>query len=85
MTVHYRDTQPESENVLIDLIRGASTAQRISRVRSLSESTIELSRRAIRRANPNLGEDELSLTFISYHYGEALAKRLRKYLAEKQQ
>jgi hypothetical protein len=74
------DTHPKIEELLISLIRNTSTAKRISRVRSLSESTIGLSRRAIKRANPDLNKKELNLKFVSYHYGENLAGLLREYM-----
>lgn len=74
------DTHPKIEELQISLIRSSSTAKRISSVRSLSESTIRLSRRAIMRANPDLDKKELNLKFISYHYGEKLAGLLREYM-----
>ncbi len=73
------DTHPKIEELLISLIRNTSTAKRISRVRSLSESTIGLSRRAIKRANPDLNKKELNLKFVSY-YGKNLAGLLREYM-----
>ena len=77
------DTNEKMEALQISLIRGASIAQRISLVRSLSKSTMLLSRRAIRRANPDLDKRELDLKFVEYHYGKELADRLRKYLDRK--
>ena len=77
------DTRPETEEVWVSLIRGSSVARRISSVRSLSESTMQLSRRAIMRANPGLDERELSIKFVSYHYGEKLAELLREYMDRK--
>ena len=74
------DTRLGAENAQISLLRRASVAKRISRVRSLSQTTIQLSRRAISRANPELGEQELNLIFVAYHYGDDLADRLRRYL-----
>ncbi|MGE0083314.1 MAG: hypothetical protein AB7S75_02730 [Desulfococcaceae bacterium] len=74
------DTHPEAEKVLISLIQTLTTAQKISRVRSLSQSTILLSRRAITRVNPDLDKNELTLKFISYHYGEKLANSLREFM-----
>ena len=74
------DTCLTVEEVQISLIRQASAAKRISRVRSLSQTTIQLSRRAISRANPELSERELNLVFVAYHYGDDLAKRLREYM-----
>jgi hypothetical protein len=77
------DTHPKIEELQIALIRSSSIAKRISIVRSLSESTIQLSRRAIMRANPHVDKKELDLKFISYHYGEKLAGLLREYLKTK--
>ncbi len=77
------DTHPKIEELQIALIRSTSIAKRISIVRSLSESTIQLSRRAIMRANPHVDKKELDLKFISYHYGEKLAGLLREYLKTK--
>ena len=74
------DTHPRMEELQVSLIRSASTARRISSVRSLSESAIRLSRRAIKRANPDLNEKELNLKFVSYHYGEDLADLLHEYM-----
>jgi len=74
------DTSPETEKILIALIRKASPAQRFSRVRSLSKTMIQLSWRAISRANPDLSESEIDLLFVAHHYGEDLANRLRTYL-----
>jgi hypothetical protein len=74
------DTHPEIEKVLISLIQNSSVAKRISKVRSLSESTIKLSRRAIMRANPGLDKTELNFKFISFHYGEKLAALFREHM-----
>ncbi|MBI5193946.1 MAG: hypothetical protein HZA08_10965 [Nitrospirae bacterium] len=77
------DTYPEAENIQISLIRKATIAKRVSRTRSFSQSIIQLSRKAIKRANPKLNERELILTFIAYHYGTELSDRLREYLDQK--
>ena len=80
MTTQSPDTHPEIEKRLISLIRNLSNAEKLSMVRSLSSNAMKLSKRAIRRANPDLDEKELDLKFVSLHYGEELAVRLRKYL-----
>jgi hypothetical protein len=77
------DTNPEAEKVQISLIRQASVAKRASIMRSLSETVITLSRRAIARANPDLSEPEINLKFVSVHYGEDLANRVRESLINK--
>jgi len=77
------DTNPEADKIQVLLIRKASVAKRISRMRSLSQTTIQLSRRALLRPNPKLSERELNLKFVSLHYGKDLANRLCKYMERK--
>ncbi len=78
------DTCPQSEKVQIELIRESSVSRRVSRVRSLSQTTMYLSRRAIQRTNPFLSEREVDLAFVANHYGEKLAERLRLYMGREQ-
>lgn len=77
------DTAPEAEKVQIELIRKSSVSRRIATVRSLSQTTMYLSRRAIQRTNPSLSEREVDLAFVVYHYGDDLAERLRSYMESK--
>ena len=77
------DTLPKAEKFQISLIRKASTAKRMSLMRSLSKTVIQLSRRAISRANPGLNEEEVNLIFVANNYGDDLAKRLSKYLKQR--
>ena len=72
------DTNPKMEAIQISLIRKSSIARRISRLRSLSQTVIQLSQRAIMRANPGLSEQELEYKFVAYHYGKELADRLKR-------
>lgn len=74
------DTHPEVEKIQISLLRKESTAQKFSRVRSLSNTALQLSRRAVARANKNLNEKQINLLFIHYQYGEEVASRVEKYL-----
>ena len=83
MKTQSRDTRPEIEEIQISLIRNASIARKVSVVRSLSETTMRLSRKAIARANPGLNDRELDLKFVEYHYGKALANNLREYMDRK--
>ena len=77
------DTHPEAEKVQIQLIRQASVTQRIIRMRSLTSSLMQLSKKAIRRANPRASQDELDVLFVKYHYGEELAVRFQAYLQQR--
>lgn len=54
-------------------------------MRSISNTAIELSRRAISRANPGANEEQLKLIFVVHHYGQELADRLQKHLKQKRQ
>ncbi len=77
------DTHPDAERVQIELIRKKTISQRFAMVRSLTAFTIDLSRRAITKANSNLDEDEVRLKYIELFYGEDLAKRVADYLAKR--
>ena len=79
------DTAPQAEKVHIELIRKSSVSKRVSIARSLSQTTLYLSRRAIQRANPFLTEREVDLAFVANHYGQDLAERLRLYLEHQQE
>ncbi len=74
------DTHPKAEEVQIALLRKASPAKRAWLMRSLSQTVLRLSRRAFRRAHPDLSEQELNLLFVKHCYGDDLAERLRIYL-----
>ena len=80
MITQSRDTNPEVERVLISLIRKLSTEEKLNRVLHFSSSIINLSKRAIHRANPDLSEEEKNILFVKYHYGNDLADKLREYL-----
>lgn len=77
------DTNPEIEKVQISLIRKASISKRLSRARSLSQSVIQLSRRAIQRANSSLSQEELNLLFLAVHYGTDLSFSVGEYLRKR--
>lgn len=74
------DTRLEAETVLISLFRKASTAKKFSQIRSLSQTTFQLSRRAIARANKDLTDRQIDILFVSNHYGKEIAANLENYL-----
>ena len=80
MPVKLTDTNTKAEKIQVDLLRKLSLSERISRVRSLTHTVTNLSRRAIQRANPEMREDELNLKFIAYHYGNEIAEKYKKYI-----
>ncbi|OQX21639.1 MAG: hypothetical protein BWK80_32680 [Desulfobacteraceae bacterium IS3] len=74
------DTYPKAEKIQIALLRRAGIAERFSKIRSLSRTVIQLSRRAISRANPGLSKEESNLLFIRHHYGRDIADCIHNYL-----
>jgi hypothetical protein len=83
MITKLSDTDQKIEKFQISLIRKSSISERILRLRSLSKTVIQLSRRAIKRANPELSEKDLQCMFVEYHYGNEIADSLKKYLTDK--
>ncbi len=82
MKLQSSDTNPKIEKLLVEMIRSLSTSQRISKSLSLTSSMIYLSKRAIRRANPDKNKSELDLLFVKLHYGSELADKLKLFLEE---
>lgn len=82
MKTQSNDTSAEAERVLISLIRKESIYRKLSKILSFSQTTIQLSKRAISRANKDLDVGQINLLFIKYHYGEDLAVRVKRYLEE---
>jgi len=80
MKTQSADTNPKTERVLISLIRNQSPSKKLSHVLSLSQTTMQLSKRAIARAHKQLNIDQIKLLFINYHYGKDLAARVKKYI-----
>jgi hypothetical protein len=76
------DTSPEAEKVQIELLRRATTSQRLGLALSLTSWAIEASKRAIARANPSFSAREVNLKFIEVHYGRELAENVRQYMDE---
>jgi hypothetical protein len=81
MRTQSTDTHPDAERVQIERLRQMTVAQRAELMWSLSAMAIRLSRRALRRANPDATEDEISVLFVELHYGRDLAERFREHLA----
>ncbi len=79
MTKQLSDTNPKVEKYLIDLIRKSSIQQRLSKLESLSSLTLQLSKRALARANPNMSKRELDLLFVKYYYGEDLYNKVNQF------
>jgi hypothetical protein len=83
MRTQSRDTDLESERVQVDLLRKATIARRSAMAFSLSETAIELARRAIRLQYPDMNECDVLLRFAAVHYGTDLGEKIRRYLQGK--
>jgi len=86
MRTQSMDTHPEIERIQIELLRKASIAQHFAMIESLNRFIIEATKQSIRRDNPNLSEQEVSLILVERQYGPSLADKIRAKLErEKQQ
>ena len=70
------DTSAEALARQVELVRAASVARRFETARSLTRIVAALSRRALRRRNPDATEAEIDRAFAELHYGAALVRRL---------
>ena len=70
------DTSPAALARQVELMRAAGPARRFGLACSLTHTVCELSRRALRRRNPDATKAELDRAFAELHYGEALVRRL---------
>lgn len=75
------DTRPEAEAVLLQLIRDQQPAIRLAKAISASNRVAQQCKDAIRRAHPEISEDEVKLLFIELNYGKELADDVRNFLA----
>ncbi len=80
---YYRDTPPEVENVQVNLLRKAGPGKRFSITLSLSQEMIALSKQALKKANPGLSDNELTILFIKNCYGADTAEKVKKRMIEK--
>jgi len=83
MRTQSTDTDAKMEAVLIAMLRKARPSQKFAQVRSLSLTTLNLSRRAIARRNSHLSEGKLQQLFIHYQYGKELADHFMRYMEKR--
>lgn len=62
------DTSQEIEKIHVSLLQKMSVAKRIALVRSLSQTVIELSRKAILTNDPCIENKQAYLDYLSFHY-----------------
>ena len=83
MRTQSADTELQAEIMQISLLREATLGRRVAIAASLSETTIKLACRAIRRQNPGFSDHEVLLRFVEIHFGTELAEELRRDLARR--
>lgn len=76
MKTQSADTSPEAERVQIALLRQASVARRIRLLRSLTSTTLQLSRRAMQRARPALEPANVAIAWAKLQYGHEVIEQL---------
>lgn len=76
------DTSPEAEQVLLQLMREKTPAERVQMAMNLTAQVREASRRAIARVHPELSPREIEYRFIELHYGKDLADGVRAHHQE---
>jgi len=74
------DTSVDALEMQIALLRRASLGQRLQLTADLTTAAAELSRSAIRRANPQMTDLQAKLQWAELHYGKKLADDLRRHL-----
>ncbi|HYK89830.1 MAG TPA: hypothetical protein VE398_13715 [Acidobacteriota bacterium] len=83
MSLRSEDTHPDAEKVQLELLRQATISQRLTLAFSLSQTVIDLAKRAIRRRYPKESEQEILVRFVSLHYSQELAGRLAADLSRR--
>ncbi len=76
MRTQSRDTSPEAERVLIDLIRKAPIAKRFKSVQSLTTFAATLNLQNIKQQHPDASKEEVGSLFVADHHTHALADSL---------
>jgi len=85
MGTQSRDTRPEAEQILIQLLSRTSVERRLELGLSLSEEALAIAHQAIAQAHPLASEVDQKLLFVEITYGKDLAERVRTYLTRRQQ
>jgi hypothetical protein len=81
MLARSADTDPEAENVQIELLRRAGPGRRTQMALSLSGEVIGLARRSIQRSLPEASPQEVQLRCVALQYGAALSADVKRYLS----
>lgn len=72
------DTSLDAHRMQVELLRRASEARRFALCRSLTETVVSLSRRALREQMPDATEREILIRWVTMNDGEAQAEGVRR-------
>ncbi|MGQ0504883.1 MAG: hypothetical protein ACT4TC_06145 [Myxococcaceae bacterium] len=74
----FSDTPASVTARLVDRARSMTEAERLLLAARFSSDIIRMSREGIRRAHPELSEDDARILFVELHYGRECAERMRR-------
>ncbi len=83
MRTQSRDTHPEAERVLIELIRKAPMSKRFRLLRSMTAVAAKLNQQNIRQLHPDFAKEEIAATFATDHYDRKLAQGIQSILKQR--
>lgn len=82
MQPYTTDTNPEAEEVQLDLIRRMPPSERALKALRMTTRLICECKAAIARNHPALAPREIGIAFIELNYGKELAAAVDRYQAE---
>lgn len=83
MRTQSRDTHPEAERVLIELIRKAPMSKRFRLLRSMTAVAAKLNQQNIRQLHPDFAKEEIAATFATDHYDRKLVQGIQSILKQR--
>jgi hypothetical protein len=76
----WSDTDVDTEEEMLRLLREASVSKRFELTDTLTQSAVTLSRRALTLRRPDADNLEILLEWVGLHYGDDLETEVRDYL-----
>lgn len=79
----FSDTNKLVDEEYTKLLQECPISKKINQIFEMSAWTLNLSKRAIARANPGWSKEEVDLYFVKLFYGDSLHKNLSNYINNK--
>lgn len=80
MNISHTDTSKNAEREFVRKMRLMDKKSKFKMLRNISSSVFSLSKRAVKRAYPELEEAERKIKFIELNYGEKLSRKYADYM-----